>query len=670
LKVPLKRTNPEKGIGVDPQWVEISWDEAYDTAAEKIAAARGNSIIWLQGHGKYVMHSYFMKSIVKALKTTNKIHRGSVCESSRHLGDELTWGGHGFLPDIDNCNYLIVFGTDTFSGEQWARWLDRKIILANERGMKLVVVDPRLSKIAAKADEWIPIIPTTDGAFLLAMAQVLINEDLYDEEFLKKYTNASFLVSPDGYFLRDGAGKELVWDEEVGGTAAYDTASKPALTGTYSIGGVEYKPSFQVFSDQVEDLTPEWASGITSVPAETIRRIAKEFGEAAKIGSTIVLEGRTLRYAPVNIHTFRGLSMHQYGAQTNRARWMVCLLLGNLGAVGGVHLHHPTAPKKGSLTWPPVNADLQKSLLYPFATHNITQQLALTIQDPEKYQLPYEPKVLIAYGTDRVTSCPDPKVQVEAHSKLFQISIEIHMSEMTELADIVIPDATYLESYHWAYQRWTLDASTDAIRQPVVNVYNLPMALSSIMEIAERAGFLYDEGGLNDTMNQELGLNDPYKLELDKKYSVEEVLDKLCLKKTGGEKGLDWFKENGFNPKFMSVEDKYVKEFADEFGPPHDLRVAFYAENIIKALDDAKEKWLEMGQTLEDVKAKYGVKYEAYDPLPQYYEVNGFKATSEYDLYLSSYKSIHHTQMGITSPNTMLRELEDENYAVMNSEAA
>ncbi|MFQ6093845.1 MAG: molybdopterin-dependent oxidoreductase, partial [bacterium] len=254
LKVPLKRTNPEKGIGVDPKWVEISWDEVYDIAAEKIRATRGDKIIWIQGHGKYVMHKYFMKSIVKALKTPNKIHRGSICEASRHVGDELTWGGHGFLPDLDHCNYLIVFGAGIISAEQWNRWLDRKTLSAAERGMKLVVVDPRLSRIATKAmhwnGEWIPIKPTTDGAFLLAMAHVLIREGLYDEEFLKTYTNAPFLVHPEtGKFLREDE-KELVWDVEAGGTVAYDKATKPALTGTYLIDGVKYKPAFQLFSDQ------------------------------------------------------------------------------------------------------------------------------------------------------------------------------------------------------------------------------------------------------------------------------------------------------------------------------------------------------------------------------------------------------------------------------------
>jgi len=67
-----------------------------------------------------------------------------------------------------------------------------------------------------------------------------------------------------------------------------------ALEGSYSVHGVECCPAFQLLKEQVKGYTPEQASAITSVPAATIRWIAQEFGEAAKVGSQIVIEGKEL----------------------------------------------------------------------------------------------------------------------------------------------------------------------------------------------------------------------------------------------------------------------------------------------------------------------------------------------------------------------------------------
>jgi anaerobic selenocysteine-containing dehydrogenase len=684
LKVPLKRTNPEKGIGIDPKWKEITWDEALDEVAAKIAEAREtdpNKIVWLQGHGKYVAHKIILKAVKKALKTKNTFHRSAVCESARHMAQELTWGYHTDLPDFDYCNYLIVSGADFIDAGQWNRWTDRKMLDAIERGMKLVVIDPRLSRTAAKADEWIPIIPGTDLAFYLAMAHVLIREGLYDAEFLKTYTNAPFLVDPaTGYFLlRDG--KELVWDLRSESAVPYDTEDADmALTGTYTIPEGTGKPAFQLFKEIVDEYTPTWASKITGIPAETIERIALEFGRAANIGSTIVLDGRTIRYRPACIYTWRGGgAAHQYGTQTCRAWVLLNMLIGNLFAAGGYHIHDIGKDMKylsadyfiGKIKDPPVRLDLRESKYLPLATHDASVVPGVVLAEgPAKYGIEYEPEVILAYATNRPFGCTDVKKQINGYKKPFMAIIELCMNELAELADIVLPDKMWLESYHWAYQRWTLDVKTKAIRQPVVNPLNLPyQELEIFTEIAKRGGFLFGEKGVLYYINEYAmkgKQEDPYALDKNTEYTIEEILNRICLSQTKGEHGLEDFKEKGFFSSNVSVEDRYGLEGAkysiEEFkGPGKEYngkyyKLAFYAEQI-------KKVW-------EHVKTNYGIEHKGYDPLPKWYEPDHHKAPGEYDLYLTSYKDMLYYQSGNTARNPYAREIADENYVLINSKTA
>lgn len=101
----------------DPRWVAISWDEAFSTITEKLEAIRKDDprkLIWQHGHGKYLIGDKFPKAFVKAYGTPNLVHRTTVCEAARHVADELTWGYHGFLPDIENSNLLLNFGANFF----------------------------------------------------------------------------------------------------------------------------------------------------------------------------------------------------------------------------------------------------------------------------------------------------------------------------------------------------------------------------------------------------------------------------------------------------------------------------------------------------------------------------------------------------------------------------
>ncbi|NIQ91794.1 MAG: hypothetical protein GWN46_23915, partial [Gammaproteobacteria bacterium] len=144
----------------------------------------------------------------------------------------------------------------------------------------------------------------TDGALALGLVNSLLNEHgIYDAEYLMYKTNAPYLIRPsDGRYMRDReTNKPLVWDlvdkcpkvhndPSVTRVEYEDEAHDVALLGSYEVDGVQCRPAFELLKEHVKKYTPEYVEEVTYVPAATVSRIAKEFGEAAEIGSTVTIE--------------------------------------------------------------------------------------------------------------------------------------------------------------------------------------------------------------------------------------------------------------------------------------------------------------------------------------------------------------------------------------------
>jgi phenylacetyl-CoA:acceptor oxidoreductase len=161
----------------------------------------------------------------------------------------------------------------------------------------------------------VPIRPKTDAAVLFALLHVILHEQdwqqVCDIAFLQRFTNAPYLVGPDGYYLRDPASlKPLVWDTAANRAVPFDTPDvrQYGLAGPYRVSGVETGPdetrwvhqhmhcvpAFRLLKDHVEPYTPEWAATIADIPADTIRWIAREYLSNACVGATIEVEGEQL----------------------------------------------------------------------------------------------------------------------------------------------------------------------------------------------------------------------------------------------------------------------------------------------------------------------------------------------------------------------------------------
>ena len=141
----------------------------------------------------------------------------------------------------------------------------------------------------------------------------------------------------DGRYVRDPAsGKPLVWDQENGPQPFDAGTANAALTGVYEVEDTEVRPGFQILADHVRSYTPEYVESVTTVPAATVRRLAKEFGEAACIGQTIEIDGVELPYRPATVAWYRGLSAHKHCMLNGLAIILLPTLVGSIDVPGGM----------------------------------------------------------------------------------------------------------------------------------------------------------------------------------------------------------------------------------------------------------------------------------------------------------------------------------------------
>ena len=228
----------------------------------------------------------------------------------------------------------------------------------------------------------------------------------------------------------------------------------------------------------------------------------------------------------------------------------------------------------------------------------------------------------------------------------FIACIELYQTEMTDFADIVLPDCDYLQSLDSRSNFpfiFSLPAGMGewcwAIRQPVVEPKGEQRPFAQVMlDLAERIGFLDD---VNMAYNAAHKLEPPYRLEPDKSYSWEGICDKDLKNHFGEERGLDWFKENGVLKWPKKPEEVYWRPFTD-------VRVPIYWEWLPalheKASAIAGPKGLD-------------IPVEFYQPLPDFLPCNSHECDAEgFDFFAFYYRDIVHTN-SMTMENAWLDEV-------------
>lgn len=676
VRQPLVRTNPRKGRGVDPGWKPVSWDEALDLVGTKLREIREDNpnklICSLWAYEKYVQSFAWGAAFGTANGGFCFSGASNQCANPNHFIGMFTHGALVEFPDLQYCNYLLLLGCEYgFGAYQSFVRVARELADARARGLRLVVADPRLSVAAGKADEWLPIKPATDLAFLLAMIHVMLHEDgRYDVPWLKTGTNGPYLLDAGGRFVRDvQSGKPLVWDAAAARAKPFDSPDIAdfALEGTFEVEGVACMPCFQYLKNETAGYTPEWAQALCDIEAGTIRRIAREFVDAACIGQTITIDGVVYPYRPAAILSYRGLQAHTNGTLAMMAQETVLMLVGAHGVPGGLlaksmdarrfggaprpldkgddgmirpqatgwHLHTP-------FSYPPKSLELRDYA--PLAT-DLGHLVPWVTLDPKRFGFDYEPEALVIYHGNPFTNSGDNAVVEAAMKKLdLVVSINIYLDEATDLADVVLPEHTNLERFNLV--NWTHDMQGLQVSQPVTEpLYDTMDGMDILVELADRAGFLFGENGFNAALNRTLGLHPPFMLALDRKYSYQEMLDVQARCHSQGERDLDWYRAHGNDLRLVKPAQKYRIY--------RDARLPLFYNTI-------RDAGLELERKLEEfqVEARHGlrVKTDIYKGLP-YWEPSPVHAPDpDFDLYLISYKS-YMTTYADTATNPILMDV-------------
>ncbi len=437
---PLRRVG-KRGGG---KWKRISWDEALDEVAGRLKTLRD------EGHPEKFMFHYgrmkassskLIKSVFLAAYGTKTIgNHTSICEGGKWTAQELTWGKHYDNWDFDKARFVLNFGSNCLEAHTnhtpVAHRLARALV---DRKVKMVTFDVRLSNTAAKSTEWVPVRPGTDGAVVLAMCHVIMNEGLYlgaGEEFLKFCK-----MTPDP--------------------------------------GATTKQKIAALKAHLSRFTPEWAETISGVGAQKIKSIAVEFA--------------TTR--PACVTSYRGAVANHSGNDTERAIQMLASITGNIDNPGGrcrgvgAKWKYPKGPKKK-----PKGKKLNILDGFPgqaaFPTHHMSHHVLKMIKDGRAGR----PEVYMWYCYTPVYANGDVRENIEVlkdESLIpFTVSVSPFYDESAALADLILPDATYLERWDWEDMVSPTQVPEHYLRQPVVQPLGEVRDFGDVCcDLAERMGF-------------------------------------------------------------------------------------------------------------------------------------------------------------------------------------
>ena len=285
IKVPMKRTNPAKGRGVDPKWVPITWDEALDTVADKMMELRKNNetdkFVYMRGRYSATSTDLLYGTLPKIFGTPNYFSHSAICAEAEKMGPGLTQGFFGYRDyDLEKTNCLVTWGCDPLASNREVPNTIHRFGEIVKRGT-VIAVDPRLNNVAAKAQEWLPVKPGTDGALAASIAHVLLTEGLWNREFVGDF--------------KDGRN----------GFVAGKAVDEAAFAEKETFGLVKW------WNLELKDATPAWGEKESLIPAAQIVRVARIMGKAAPkvcvwMGPGVAMNPRGT-YAAMSVHALNGI---------------------------------------------------------------------------------------------------------------------------------------------------------------------------------------------------------------------------------------------------------------------------------------------------------------------------------------------------------------------------
>ena len=313
---PLKRTG-KRGAG---KWEQTTWDAALDDIAARIRKAivedRRNEIMYHVGRPG---EDGFTERILAAWGVDGHNSHTNICSSGSREGYQLWMGLDRPSPDHVNAKVILLISAHLESGHYFNPHAQR-VIDGKANGAKLIVFDTRLSHTATHADYWVAPYPGSEAAMLLAVANYLIQNNLYNREFVRRWWNwEEFLESVED------SSEFRVSSFESDATRQDSDNHTPTAASQVRKAGLP-PPSFAAFEQQLKQLyaeyTFEFAAQESGVDAKTIAEIAKLIATAGTRFSS---------------HNWRSVTSGVSGGwAVARAVFMLNALLGAIATEGGV----------------------------------------------------------------------------------------------------------------------------------------------------------------------------------------------------------------------------------------------------------------------------------------------------------------------------------------------
>jgi anaerobic selenocysteine-containing dehydrogenase len=421
IKTPMKRTNPKKGRNEDPKFVPISWDEALNTIADQIMELRKNNETYkyMLMRGRYTyMRDVLYDRMTKIIGSPNNISHSAICAEAEKFGPYYTeayWGYRQY--DVKRARYILLWGADPLAANRqvsyyssaWGDAIDSATI---------AIAEPRLSATAAKADEWLPLKPGTDGALAVAIAHILLTKGLWYKDFVGDFTD-----SENRFVAGQNVDAEMFEEKHTNGIVTW-------------------------WNLELKDKTPEWAAKITDLPVEQIKRVAVGYGKAAPHAISWLGGGPCMQvrgaYASMAVHALNGIVGavdNVGGTQQSNKEYTTKFPKPDdfMDEIAKKGKKHGKIDHRGRLEFPALNKKPGGGV--------VTNNAADGILNAD----PNEIKVAIAYMNNHTFSCPQPERWERALAKIpFLAHITTNASEFSWFADILLPDTHHMAE-KWGY---------------------------------------------------------------------------------------------------------------------------------------------------------------------------------------------------------------------------
>lgn len=454
LQYPLRRVG-ERGSG---EFERISWDEALDTVAtelKRIKETYGNSAIFLAGGSgnQGILHGPIpVGAMLQAFGGFTRTW-GSPSYEAALFASMATYGtirtGNS-RDDLFNSRLVILWGWNP-ANTIWDPETAMTLAKVREKGIKMVAVDPRYTDTAATfADQWIPIRPGTDAAMLVAMAHVIISENLQDQTFIEKYT----------------------------------------------VGFDKYKEYLLGHEDGVPK-TPGWAEEITSVPAEVIVGLAREYATSK----------------PAALIAGWGPARAAMGEQYSRAANVLTAITGNIGINGGYasgfmraySSRETSSGTHGSRNPVEKDAPPRKYTLHklrggtnPNSARVHFSKVFDAILRGRAGGYPADLKMAYVVASNFINQFPNTHKGVEAFKALeFVVVHEQFMTPTAKLGDIVLPANTFMERTDIA-PPWLGSPYYIYLNKAIDSLYESKSDLEISIELSKKLGLSHPMDGATD----------------------------------------------------------------------------------------------------------------------------------------------------------------------------